>query len=87
MSRAERFAKAIDILKGRRLSPFDLILEILDDNNSDYIEYQIELYKDKSSKLQRVLDSILASHSGKQKLWSWMRPHALNLYAGLSTRR
>jgi hypothetical protein len=76
---AERFTGAIDLLKGRQLSPFDLILEILDDNNSDYTEYRIELYKDKSSKLLRILDSILASHSGKQKLWSWMRLHALAL--------
>lgn len=79
MSREERIAKAIDILKGGRLSPFDLILEILDHSNSDYASYRIELYKDNSSKLFRILDSILAADSGKKKLWSWMRPHALEL--------
>ena len=78
-SRGERIAKALNILKGGRLSPFDLILEILDNHNADYAGYRIELYKDKNSKLPRILDSILATEAGKQKLWSWMQPHALEM--------
>ena len=79
MPRSERIANALDILKGGRLSPFDLILEILDGHNVDYAGYRIELYKDKSSKLPCILDSILATDAGKQKLWAWMRPHALEM--------
>jgi len=79
MPRAERIKKAVSLLKEGWLSPFDLILEVLDERNPDYAGHHSELYKDKSSKLPRILDLILVANSGKQKLWSWMRPHALEI--------
>ena len=79
MSRIERIVKALDILKAGRLSPFDLVLEVLDDDNADYSGYQNELYKINNNKLQKILDSIIGTRSGKQKLWSWMQPHALEI--------
>ncbi|KAH9020749.1 hypothetical protein EDB84DRAFT_1621797 [Lactarius hengduanensis] len=79
MSRSERIKKAISLLKDGWLSPFDLILEVLNEYNADYTGYRNELYKEKSSKLQRILDSILAAESGKRKLWSWIQPHALEI--------
>jgi hypothetical protein len=46
MSRSERFAKAIGVLKDGWLSPFDLVLEVLDEYNPEYAGYCNELYKD-----------------------------------------
>ena len=79
MSRADRFLKALALLKDGGLGPFDLVLSVLDGNNPDYSGYRNELYKDKSSKLPSILDAILATDAGKQKLWSWMRLHALEI--------
>ncbi len=79
MSRTERIEKALGLLKDGRLSPFDLVLEVLDDENAKYTGYRNELYKVGNQKLSKILDSILATDSGKQKLWSWMRPHALKI--------
>jgi len=45
MSWTERIEKALGLLKDRRLSPFDLILEVLDDKNAEYTGYQNKLYK------------------------------------------
>jgi hypothetical protein len=75
----ERIAKAVSVLKDGWLSPFDLILEVLNEHNPEYAGHRSELYKDKSTKLARILNSILATDSGKRKLWSWMQPHALNV--------
>lgn len=79
MSRSERLAKAIGVLKDGWLSPFDLLLEVLDESNPEYAKYRIELYKEKSTKLSRILDHIVATESGKRKLWSWIQPHALGV--------
>ena len=43
MSRFERIDEALDVLKARHLSPFDLILAILDDEK--YGGYKTEFYK------------------------------------------
>jgi len=45
MSQTERIEKALGLLKDGRLSPFDLVLEVLDDENVEYTGYQNELYK------------------------------------------
>lgn len=83
MSRAERITKVLGLLKDGGLGPFDLVLSVLDANDPDYAGYRNELYKDKSSKLPSILDSILTTDAGKQKLWSWMQPHALQIVCGV----
>ncbi|KAH9011587.1 hypothetical protein EDB84DRAFT_1590667 [Lactarius hengduanensis] len=82
-SRAERFGKALALLREGNLSPFDLVLEILDDCKPEYTGYRVELYKDGNGKLPRMLDSIHAVDSGRAKLWSWMKPHALEHVCGV----
>ncbi|KAH9160733.1 hypothetical protein EDB89DRAFT_1885651 [Lactarius sanguifluus] len=83
MSRVERFGKVLALLREGNLSPFDLILEILDDCKPEYTGYRVELYKDCNRKLPRMLDSIHAVDSGRAKLWSWMEPHALEHVCGV----
>ena len=54
-------------------------MELLDNEKVDYAGYRNELYKDKSSKLSDILDLIIVTEAGKQKLYSWLRPRALEL--------
>ena len=79
LSHAEKIAHVVGLLKDWWLSPFDLILDILDNNNAEYAGYRNELYKVRNQKLSSILDIIIKVDSGKQKLWLWMRPHALDI--------
>jgi hypothetical protein len=79
MSRVDRISAALAVLKEGGLSPFDMVLEILDEYNPEYWSYRHELYKEKSSKLALILERIAGSVPGKHKLWTWMRPHSLQL--------
>jgi hypothetical protein len=79
MSHSDQITKAISLLKDGWLSPFDLVLDILNDNNADYTGYHNGLYKDKSSKLPSILDTVLSTGASKQKLWAWIQPHALEI--------
>jgi hypothetical protein len=83
VSRTDKFGKVLALLRDGNLSPFDLVLEILDDCNPEYTGYRVELYKDGNRKLPQILDSIIAVHTGRAKLLSWMRPHALELVCGV----
>src|SRR5438445_11000025 len=67
---------ALALLHGFWLSPFDLILEILDKNKPQYSYHRMEFYKDGNEKLERILNAILASNSGKRRLQMWIQQSA-----------
>ena len=77
MSLLECILDALAILRGRRLSPFDLILKILDDDNPQYSYHRMEFYKDSNQKLSKILDVILTNDAGKRKLQSWIQQPAV----------
>ena len=79
ISRAERIQEVLTLLRGGNLSPFDVVLEILDERNPEYSGYRNEFYKEGNQKMPKILDHILAAAAGKRKLWTWMRPYALVL--------
>jgi hypothetical protein len=64
------------ILRQHHLSPFDLVLEILDENKPQYTYYRKEFYKEGNEKLSRFLDAIISIEPGKRKLQTWMRQSA-----------
>ena len=76
MSLSECVQDTLAILRGRRLSPFDLILEILDENKPEYSYHRTGFYKEGNEKLTKILDAILSSEPGKIKLRNWMRQPA-----------
>ena len=78
-SRAQRFEDVLGILRERRISPFDLVIELLDDSNSKYWAYRNELYEAENKKLNEILDLIFLNAPGKEKLTEWMLPHALEV--------
>jgi hypothetical protein len=81
-SRSQRFEDVPDILREGRLSPLDLMVELLDVSNLKYWAYRNELYKEENKKLRQILDLIFSSGLGKEKLKEWMLPHALEVICG-----
>lgn len=72
---------AFDLLRDRGLSPFDLVLEILDEDKPQYSHHRIEFYKEGNQKLEKILNVINASTMGKRKLQTWVRqPPAIALF-------
>jgi hypothetical protein len=87
MSLSERVQDTLTILRGRRLSPFDLILEILDDDKPEYSYHRTEFYKEGNEKLAKILDAILSSGPGKIKLRTWMqRPATFDIFRDVITQ-
>ncbi|KAF8267780.1 hypothetical protein EI94DRAFT_1700716 [Lactarius quietus] len=76
---SERIERAISVLKDRWLSPFDLVLEVLDESNAEYSGYCTSLYKENNTKLSRILDHIAVTDSGERKLRSFMGPRTLDI--------
>jgi len=67
-SRVQCFEDMLAILHKGRLSPFDLMLHLLDDANLKYWAYHNELYKDENKKLGEILKHIFSNMLGKEKL-------------------
>lgn len=81
-TRAQRFEDVLGILREGHLSPFDLMVELLDDSNLKYWAYRNELYKEENKKLSEILELIFSNAPGKEKLTEWMLPHALEVICG-----
>jgi hypothetical protein len=81
-SRAQCFEDVLGILREGHLSPFDLMVELLDDSNLKHCAYRNELYKEENIKLSEILELIFSNASGKEKLTEWMLPHALEVICG-----
>jgi hypothetical protein len=87
MSLLERVQDALALLRGCRLSPFDLVLEILDKDKPEYSYHRTEFYKEGNEKLSKILDAIVSSGPGKSKLRTWMRrPVAVDLFGDVITQ-
>lgn len=78
-TRTECFAEVLEIFRSNRLSPFDLMVEMLDDSKPRYSYYRTELYKAENRKLRHILDHIMSNPAGQKKLDSEILPHALGL--------
>ena len=81
LSLSERIQDVLALLRHHRLSPFDLVLEILDKNRPQYSCYRKEFYKEGNEKLSRFLNAVISIDSGKAKLQAWMRqPTAMDIF-------
>ncbi|PPR02842.1 hypothetical protein CVT24_002320 [Panaeolus cyanescens] len=76
---SQRISDVLKLLKEGGLSPFDLILEILDETKVEYWDYRTAFYKESSLKMAKILDTIMLSTKGRKKLTTWMQPHAVRL--------
>ena len=81
MSLSERVQDTLALLRACHLSPFDLVLEILDKDKLEYSYHQTEFYKEGNEKLSKILDAFVSSDPGRSKLRTWMRrPVAVDLF-------
>ncbi|KII90707.1 hypothetical protein PLICRDRAFT_683577 [Plicaturopsis crispa FD-325 SS-3] len=79
LSRSECIAKALDYLQARRITPLDIIADVLDTSKPGYENYRRGIMG-KSGRLEGILDHLLADAGhGKDIMEAWMRPHALSL--------
>ena len=86
MSPSERIQDVLALLRHHRLSPFDLVNEILDKSHPQYTCYRKEFFKEGNEKLFRFLDAVHSITSGKAKLKTWMQqPAALDLFCDVIT--
>jgi hypothetical protein len=72
-SLSERVQGSLALPRGCRLSPFDLVLEIIDEDKPDHSYHRTEFYKEGNEKLSKILDAIASSGPGRSKLRTWMR--------------
>ncbi|KAJ7469215.1 hypothetical protein FB451DRAFT_1479113 [Mycena latifolia] len=62
-------------LRQDRISPIDILIQVLDPEDISYDRYRGNLYKEDSTKLALLLDKIMEDYNGKQKLLECMRSH------------
>jgi hypothetical protein len=79
LSRAARIHAALETLHDGRLSPADLLISVLDPANGEYEGYRNEMYKDESTKLRLLIDTIMDDPKGKRKLEDLIAAHATDL--------
>lgn len=73
---AKHFRNVLDILRDARLSPFDLVLHLLDKSKDEYAQFRSYLYDDDSTKLFKILDLITEHTVGRSKFQEWLRRSA-----------
>jgi hypothetical protein len=78
MTRGERVSAALTFLREGKLSPIDLLIDVLNPSDEKHQYYRQALYKADASKLHILLDHIIADRNGKQKMDEWMAPHAVD---------
>ncbi|KJA13579.1 hypothetical protein HYPSUDRAFT_543237 [Hypholoma sublateritium FD-334 SS-4] len=75
----------LELLRNRRISPFDFILEVLDGNQPRYHSYQTEFYKEASPKLYAMLDLISQNQNGQKKIRTWIKRSCLETVCEIET--
>ncbi|KAK7002511.1 hypothetical protein R3P38DRAFT_3326620 [Favolaschia claudopus] len=62
-------------LRDDRISPIDILNQVLNPMDASYDRYRIGLYREDSDKLSNLIENIMADDKGKAKLLECMRPH------------
>ena len=77
-SRTGKISEVLTSLRKSKLSPLDLIIEIVNTSNTAYDNYRQKMYEESGRrKLISILDMIMDDGRGKSVLLDWMRPHVL----------
>lgn len=72
-SLSEKVAELLVPFSKAELSPFDMIVVLVDENTAGFHKYRAKLYHPDNTKLATILDSIASSKGGREKLKEWMR--------------
>lgn len=77
--RSQHVEAVLQVLRDHWLSPFDLIIAILDDSNPQYSQYRHELYKKENRKLGQIFDHICSNPAGHIKFEESILSRAVDL--------
>src|ERR1700722_509224 len=80
VSREQRFAEALEILRQGRFSVIDLFLYVLNASNHNYIRGLL------GDKIFELLDGIMETDDGKLRMEMWMRGRGVDLIATVIER-
>ncbi|KAJ7883336.1 hypothetical protein B0H13DRAFT_1890420 [Mycena leptocephala] len=62
-------------LRRERISPIDILIQVLDPDNISYHRYRRNLHRDDSTKVTELFETNFADRNGRGKLLDCMRPH------------
>jgi hypothetical protein len=65
-------------LRRERISPVDILLQVLDPDDLAYDRYRGNLFRDDNTKLASLIETIMSDQKGKEKLSQCMEPHLLD---------
>ncbi|KAJ7667335.1 hypothetical protein B0H17DRAFT_1142824 [Mycena rosella] len=79
-SKTSKIDAVLQLLRDARLSPFDIIMHILDPSSgSKYRDYRSALYKDDVYRIQALLDTLLLDERSARIFTEWVKPHAVDV--------
>ncbi|KAJ7206287.1 hypothetical protein GGX14DRAFT_367375 [Mycena pura] len=64
-------------LRRDRISPVDILIQVLDPRDISYDRYRGNLYRDDSTKLAQLIEQIMLDYNGKKKLMHCMDSHLM----------
>ncbi|TEB38018.1 hypothetical protein FA13DRAFT_1751836 [Coprinellus micaceus] len=71
---AEKVADILPAFKEANISPFDLVVALLDETREEFRAYRTAIYKPSNKKIHSILDTISSStQGGSEKMTSWMK--------------
>jgi hypothetical protein len=74
----EKIDSIIQYLRSLQISPFQLILQVLNPDDWHYDQSRNHLYREDSTRLSDLVEAIMRDKDGKRKLLECMRPHLLD---------
>ncbi|KAJ7740399.1 hypothetical protein B0H16DRAFT_1324510 [Mycena metata] len=79
-SKTSKIDTVLQLLRDARLSPFDIIMHILDPSSgSKYRDYRFALYKDNGYRIQALLDALLLDEHNERIFTEWVKPRAVDV--------
>ncbi|KAJ6550618.1 hypothetical protein DFH09DRAFT_1319795 [Mycena vulgaris] len=67
------------MLRDARISPTDILLEMLDPEKAEYNHHRAMFYSDSGSKMRALLDAIVSDPRGELIFSTWVKPRAVDL--------
>ncbi|KAJ7199758.1 hypothetical protein GGX14DRAFT_572475 [Mycena pura] len=74
----DKIHSIIQHLRSLQISPFQLILQVLNPDDWQYEYHRSHLYREGSTRLSELVDAMMHDEHGKTKLLDCMRPHLLD---------
>ncbi|KAJ6596726.1 hypothetical protein B0H10DRAFT_1959940 [Mycena sp. CBHHK59/15] len=85
-SQVIQIAAVLEILRDARISPTDVLLEVLDPENSQYSYHQAMFYK-QTGRMRSLLDALIVDPRGQQMFDQWVKLQAIDVACDVVSRQ